>query len=322
MREILGAIPRVHPDRVIVGNGGLEVISLFFKSLLRKSCILVEETTNDRVLLDIGRYGHQVLGVRLTREGVDLNHFQDLVDRNPVAAFYGIPFHQNPMGLNYSEENRMEVEKICRRKNIFCLRDICYQDLRHDGKGNNPIKVSDWGPILTSSFTKTISAGTKCGYMLVPHHYVDHLSKIIANTRINPNLPTQAFIADFMKSGKYAEYLTYLHQLYHPRMEALNSAFQTHFPGAFPVAVSGGFFTSLTLKNIANDKEALFIESAKEAGVGIAAAWEAISPDRLDEWRQKGLLVRLTFPALQANEITWGLSKLRETSERFGCLKP
>lgn len=32
-RDLIGSIHRVPPERVIVGNGGLEVISLFFKSL-------------------------------------------------------------------------------------------------------------------------------------------------------------------------------------------------------------------------------------------------------------------------------------------------
>jgi 2-aminoadipate transaminase len=317
LRDLIGSLHHVNPERVVVGNGGLEVISLFFKSLPRESNIIVEEASYDRVLLDAKRYGHHLIGVRLTPEGVDLNQFRDVVNRTSVAAFYGIPFHQNPTGINYTEENRKDVERVCRQHSIACVWDICYQALRYDGKQNSSIEVSEWGPILTSSFTKTISPGTKCGYMIVPSHYVRHLSGVIANTRINPNLPTQAFIADFIESGRYDDFVSYLCRLYKPRMETLNAALNALFPGPFPAAISGGLFASLILENISSDKEASFIESAKEAGVGVAAAWDAVSPDCREEMRKKGLFVRLTFPAYEPDEIEWGISKLKETAERF-----
>lgn len=317
LRDLIANLHHVNPERVIVGNGGLEVISLFLKSLPLRSNIIVEEASYDRVLLDAKRYGHHLIGVKLTTGGVDLNQFEDFVKKNVVSAFYGIPFHQNPTGINYTEENRRAVESLCRENNILCVWDVCYQELRYDGKANETINMSEWGPILTSSFTKTVSPGTKCGYMIVPDHYVEHLSKIITNTRINPNLPTQAFIADFIESGRYGHFLKYLCELYKPRMDALNTAMNTHFPGAFPVEISGGFFAPLTIENISIDNEAAFIKSAKDAGVGIAAAWDAIAPNFRHQIRKNGLFIRLTFPAYEPNNIEWGISKLKETLELF-----
>jgi len=293
------------------------MISLFFKSLPRESNIIVEEASYDRVLLDAKRYGHHLIGVKLTPEGVDLNQFGNLLNEVAAKVFYGIPFHQNPTGINYTENNRNAVELMCRENGILCVWDVCYQGLRYDGKTNDPIEISEWGPILASSFTKTISPGTKCGYIIVPNHYVEHLSGIIANTRINPNLPTQAFIAAFIESGRYDDFLQYLRKLYKPRMDALNNALNAMFPGAFPVAITGGFFASLTLGNISVDNEAAFIESAKEGGVGIAAAWDAVAPNFREEMRKKGLFVRLTFPAYEPNKIEWGISKLKETTKLF-----
>ena len=71
LRDLIGSLHRVNPERVIIGNGGLEVISLFFKSLPRESNIIVEEASYDRVLLDAKCYGHHLIGVKLTPEGID-----------------------------------------------------------------------------------------------------------------------------------------------------------------------------------------------------------------------------------------------------------
>ncbi len=163
LREILAASHGVAPGRVVAGNGGMEMISLFFKALPLKSTILIEEATYDRVITDALRYGHRLIGVPLGTEGLDLERFEALAAGSKAAAFYGIPFHHNPTGITYTEENRLAVEGICRARGLFCIWDICYEALRYDGTANLPIAVDAWGPVLMSSFTKTISPGTKHG---------------------------------------------------------------------------------------------------------------------------------------------------------------
>ncbi len=317
LRETIGNLHHVDPNRVVAGNGGLEVISLFFKSLPKESLILVEEASYDRVLLDAMRYGHKLAGVPLTPDGIDLDRFKDTVKKMRPKAFYGIPFHQNPTGITYTRDNRTAVEKICRENDVFCLWDVCYQILRYDGNINDTAEISEWGPVIASSFTKTITPGTKCGYIIVPEDYVSHFTQVIANTRINPNLPTQAFIADFIRSGQYDEYLQYLTRLYQPRMDALNHALKTHFPGTFSYDITGGFFAVLTFPNILKENETAFIESAKNNGVSIASAWDAVAPDVKDSLQKKGLFIRLTFPAIDPESIEWGILKLKETADSF-----
>lgn len=317
LRDILGQMHGVDPDRIIAGNGGMEVISLFFKSLPRQSTILIEETTYDRVVTDALRYGHRLIGVPLGREGIDLDVFARQVNSSSAAAFYGIPFHHNPTGLNYSVENRKAVEAICRENGLLCAWDVCYETLRYDGIKNEPVAVSDWGPILFSSFTKTISPGTKCGYMVIPAYQVALLTDVLSNTRLNPNLPTQAFIADFIESGKYTDYLDSVCQMYKSRMDALNNAMAANFPAQAAPKLSGGFFATLCFEKVGTDREAEFIAAAQQAGVNISAAWGAVAPDMRDTKKKEGMFIRLTFPACEADLISWGFQKLKEVESNF-----
>ncbi len=312
LREILGNIHNVDPDRVIVGNGGLEVISLFLKSLPQNSTVIVEEATYDRVALDIRQYGHEALGVEMTSEGVDLNDFKHLLSQcSGNTVFYGIPFHQNPSGINYSDENRKDVEKMCRQNNVTCAWDICYQDLRYDGKINTPFDVSDTGPVLFSSFTKTISPGTKCGYLVAPKEMISHITGVIANTRINPNLPTQAFISDFITSGNYNEFLNFLKELYKPRMDAFNKALKSHFP-EIQADITGGFFAGIYFRKITPEKEGLFVKSAEAAGVNISSSKNVFAPNIQEKNIGKGFFIRLTFPALEPDMIEKGIATLKQ----------
>lgn len=317
LRELIARMHGVTPERVIAGNGGMEVISLFFKSLPARSEILIEETTYDRVVIDAQRYGHKVTGVPMGPEGVALDAFEKQVKSTAAAAFYGIPFHHNPTGVTYTPENRKAVEAVCRKNDLLCAWDICYEALRYDGSPNEPVAVSDWGPILFSSFTKTITPGTKCGYMVVPRKLVDLLTNVLSNTRLNPNLPSQAFISEFIAAGAYAEFLNTLRRLYRPRMDALNAALRAHFPGRGSPEITGGFFATLTLNGINRDNEPAFISAAREAGVNVSAAWDAVAPNLREAKRNSGLFIRLTFPACEPEMISWGISKLKDVEESF-----
>ncbi len=310
LRKLIGNTHDVPTERVVVGNGGLEMLSLFFKSLPGRSKILVEETSYDRVLMDIANYGHRSTGVGLSKEGLDLDRLNSLAKKGSYAAFYGIPFHHNPSGVTYTEDNRQAVEKICRENNIMCIWDVCYQRLRYDGNTNVNVKISEWGPIIAGSFTKTIAPGTKCGYIVVPKNRVEHLTQIVANTRINPNLPTQALVCEFMESGRFEDFLGYLKRLYKPRMDALNAALETYFPGAYPARISGGFFSTLSIPGIGPAEECSFIRRARDAGVGIAPAWNAVAPNLLQKKRKRGFFTRLTFPAFEPERIESGIAKL------------
>jgi 2-aminoadipate transaminase len=317
LREMLAAMHNVEPARLVVGNGGMEVISFFFKSLPRQSFILIEETTYDRVIFDAMQYGHTLIGIKMIPDGLDIDDLNKQVKKVAAAAFYGIPFHHNPTGITYTVENRKAVEDLCRKHGILCAWDICYEALRYDGRKNEPFTVAEWGPVLMNSFTKTLSPGTKCGYIVLPKDKMEFMEKVVGNTRLNPNLPTQAFIADFIESGKYNSYLKYLCDLYKPKMDALNRSLKSYFPGTSSDRITGGFFATVTLKKITRDKEKSFVTAAKEAGVNISEGWGTVAPNMIEEKRKEGLLIRLTFPACKAEQLEWGIKKLKEVEEAF-----
>ncbi|MBF0524010.1 MAG: PLP-dependent aminotransferase family protein [Deltaproteobacteria bacterium] len=316
LRQVLAELHGVHPDQVIAGNGGMEVISLLFKSLPKGSIVAVEEATYDRVLSDISRYGLKAVGIPLTSEGLDVDVLKNLITKNSMALFYGIPFHQNPVGMTYSSENVRQVNKICSDNNVLCAWDICYWQLRYDGQVNQLIDFSEpHGPILFNSFTKTIAPGTKCGYCIASKKMVETLTPIIANTRLNPNLPTQAFIADFIKSGGFEAHLTYLAELYRPRMETLNREMADKFPEIKRAEVTGGFFLGFWLPGIKDDRA--FVSAAEAAGLHITSSKSVFAPNILDQVKDQGFYLRIPYPALNPDDLAQGMTILRRVYSQF-----
>jgi 2-aminoadipate transaminase len=251
-----------------------------------------------------------VVGIPLTRDGVDLEALEKTLSSGKVKLFYRIVYHHNPTGLDSTLENIEEAARICARYDTLYVCDIAYFELRYDGRKNTlPGLAASPTTCLIGSFTKTISPGTKCGFGIFPEKVVDLVAPVIANTRLNPNYPTQAMIHNMIVSGEYDEYLAYLADLYRPRMDALNRSLLQYLGGIEVPQVTGGFFVGLWLPGI-NDEEA-FVKTAKVQGVNIATAkvfcegWKGIL-----QKERGGSFFRLTFPSIKAHEIEQGIERI------------
>jgi 2-aminoadipate transaminase len=299
--------------RVICFNGGMEVFSLLLKSFPRGSRVAMETLTYDRALADVLRYEHEPVGIPFGPDGIDLNALEGELSKGKVRLFYRIIYHQNPTGLDSTMENIEAAADLCTRYNALYVCDIAYYELRYDGQKNRLLDLSRFPTAcLIGSFTKTLSPGTKCGFGLFPEQVVRRLTPVIANTRLNPNYPTQAMIHRVMESGEYDRYLNYLIGLYEPRMKKLNAALAEHFPEPDRRPVTGGFFTGIWLPGIRD--RAAFKDAARAKGVNIAPA-AVFVPGWETRCREKkgGPFFRLTFPSVKPGDIEEGIARLGET---------
>jgi 2-aminoadipate transaminase len=299
--------------RVICFNGGMEVFSLLLKSFPRGTPVATEALSYDRALADALRYEHRVVGIPFGPEGIDLDVLEKELSKGGIRLFYRIIYHQNPTGLDSTMQNIEAAAQLCARYNALYVCDIAYYELRYDGRKNRLPDLAKFPTTcLIGSFTKTLAPGTKCGFGIFPENVVNQLTPVIANTRLNPNYPTQAMIYQVIDSGEYDKYIKYLADLYRPRLEALNTSLEEHFPGRERQPVTGGFFTGLWLAGI-QDEEA-FVEAAKVKEVAIAPASVFAPGWKTHYWKkQGGPFFRLTFPSVSSENIAEGVARLGET---------
>jgi DNA-binding transcriptional MocR family regulator len=142
------------------------------------------------------------------------------------------------------------------------------------------------------------------------------MTPVVANTRLNPNYPTQAAIHSLMESGFYDEHLQYLEQLYRPRMEASNRAAANFLSELEIPQLRGGFFVGLWLPGIADEQP--FIEAMDRKGVLMAPA-QVFAPG----WKEKyytdhqGVFFRLTFPAQSPEANEKGIQRIAEAYQEM-----
>src|SRR3954447_23449522 len=110
LREWLAEWQGVTPDRVLTGNGSLQLIEFLCLHMIRPGdLVFTESPTYDRTITMLRRHGAEVLGIPLEADGPRIEALERALDRRVPKLLYLIPDFQNPAGATCSREKRERI---------------------------------------------------------------------------------------------------------------------------------------------------------------------------------------------------------------------
>ncbi len=308
LRQLLAAEHGVAADRVIIGQGSLQLQDLCARLLIKPGdLVYTEEPTYDRTLTVLWRAGAEVQGFPLERDGLDVDAMTERLEHGARPVFcYVIPDFQNPSGTVMSREKRQRLVELARVYDFWLIEDVPYRKLRY--RGADVPALFDLAPecvLQMSSFSKLISPGLRVGYVITPEPLVAPLAKMAEDTYINTSYVTQAMVHEFVRRGWLDEQLPRLKALYEPRLDATLAALDARM-GELAVwrRPAGGFFVGLTLT--CDVEIATLREHARTVGLLLSDGRGFFANGGGEHF------VRLPFCALTPEEITTGVSRLAD----------
>ena len=307
LRELIAQEHRVEPDRVIVGQGSLQLQDLCARMLLEPGdLVYVEEPTYDRTLTVFRRAAAQVEGFVLDKDGVDVEAVARRLEegQNPIL-FYLIPDFQNPSGTLLSLEKRQEIVDLARAHDFWIIEDAPYRKLRYRGEDLPTLHQLAPDRVLhMSSYSKLISPGLRVGYVITPEPLVDGLSEMAEDTYISPSYLNQAMVAEFIRRGWLDEQIAALKEVYEPRLYTTLGSLQKHMGGlATWRQPEGGFFVGVTLNGEVNTDALL--SRADDANLALTDGRGFFVNEA-----NGNAFVRLPFCALTPGQIGEGVKRL------------
>jgi DNA-binding transcriptional MocR family regulator len=307
LRELIADEKGVDPDRVIVGQGSLQLQDFCARLLVEPSDVVyVEEPTYDRSLTLFQRAQAQVVSFPLTSDGLDVERMEArLADGERPMFIYVIPDFQNPSGTVLSEEKRRRVVRLARAYNFWVIEDVPYRRLRYRGEGLP--SLFDLAPdrvLQMSSYSKLISPGLRVGYLVAPEPLASRLAEFAEDTYINASYLNQAMVAEFISRDWLEPQITELRGLYEPRLYATLEALERHMGdlATWPKP-DGGFFVGVTLNDSVDTDELL--SQADDQNLALTDGRNFFT-----ERHNGNGFVRLPFCALTAQEIEDGVARL------------
>jgi GntR family transcriptional regulator / MocR family aminotransferase len=296
------------PSRIVILSGIQEGLTLAARLYLTRGMLsVVEDPCYHGAALAFEAAGAEVATVAVDQDGL----IPDYLPQRTASLLYTTPSHQYPTGATLSAERRSEVIAWARRYGCYIIEDDYDCDIRYQGSHLAPLAaLAPDCTIYIGTFSKSLGAGLRLGYMVVPEHIAEAVrsEKRLLNNG-NPWLE-QATLADFMHSGSYAVHLLRVRSHYKENRDSLVAALQRNFGEVVVDGGSGGLHVLWRLPPGIPD--AVAVEAlATRARVGVYSLASA----RVHFRRHTALTSRaliLGYAALSPKQIEKGVARLSD----------
>ena len=124
LREWLASWQGVTPDRVLTGNGSLQLIEfLCLHAIKPGDLVYTEAPTYDRTITMLRRHGARISGVPLEADGPNIGALEAALAREVPKFLYLIPDFQNPAGATTSPEKRRRIADLAEQYGFLLVED-------------------------------------------------------------------------------------------------------------------------------------------------------------------------------------------------------
>ncbi len=203
----------VSADQIILTDSGTQAIDLLCRFFLEPGdTVLVDDPCyfNFNALLRVHRV--KIVTVPYTPTGPDIDQFEATVkEHNPRLYITNSAFH-NPTGASISPITAHKVLKLAERFNLTIIEDDIFGDFETTP---SPRLASFDGferVIYIGSFSKTISASVRCGYIATRPDWVDGLVDLKIATTFGGNVFNAELIWHVLKNGSYRKHIQALRE--------------------------------------------------------------------------------------------------------------
>src|SRR3954454_7569701 len=307
LREWLAGWQGVAVERILTGNGSLQLIEFLCLHLLAPGdVVFTESPTYDRTVTMLHRHEAKVVGIPLEADGPDMAALESALARQTPKFFYVIPDFQNPAGATCSGKKRRRIAELAEKHGFLIVEDAPYRLLRYRGQEEPTLySLAPDRTLHMSSFTKLIAPGVRTGFMIGEPSLIKSLAKVAEDTYISPGYVAQGITAEWCGRGLLTPQIERLKALYAPRLDACLAGLDTLLPDVQATHPDGGFFISLTLPD--GVKTTAVRAEAATRDLNLADGM-AFFPDGGGE-----RFLRLPFCALTPDEIEEGLHRLADS---------
>ncbi len=321
LREAIGAhLGRargmgITQDQIIVTTGGQEALNLICKLVgpdIAQLCI--ENPCYLGAAMLFRSVGKPIVPIPVDADGLKLEQLPTS-GRN---LLYVTPSHQFPTGVTMPLARRLALLRWAEETDSYIIEDDYDSDFRYDGP---PItSLAGIGRcrrvFYVGTFSKSIGAGLRIGYAVVPRLYWDDARLLKAQMSNGHSWLEQSALSAFIIEGHFERHLRKLRQLYKARRNCLEHELRSHFRDPHLSGAECGLHFIWRLPPHFPSAQKIQL-AAREAGVGVYALRSGAAFDFRDDSKDDVLV--LGFSSLSEESIREAVRILKTTVQSLGA---
>jgi DNA-binding transcriptional MocR family regulator len=214
VRQLAGEGLPVEPENLMLAGSGTQAIDLICRFLVRPGdTVLVDDPCyfNFQALLK----AHQVkiAGVRYTATGPDIGHFGELLDRAQPRLYITNSALHNPTGATIAPSTAHRLLTVAAEHGLVIIEDDIFSGFEPDPSPRLATLDGLDRVIRIGSFSKTLSAAMRCGYIAARRDWVEALVDLQVATAFGGPSPVAAeLLSAMLADGGYRRHMDGLRQ--------------------------------------------------------------------------------------------------------------
>ena len=197
------------PEQILLTGSGTQAVDLICRLLLRPGdTVLVDDPCyfNFRALLR----AHQVrvVGVPYTRSGPDTAAFETVLNAERPRLYVTNSALHNPTGATPSPQSVHRLLRAAAAHELTIVEDDIFADFEPEPSPRLAVLDGLHRVIRVGSFSKTLSASVRCGYIAARKEWIDGLADLqVATSFGGPSPVATELIAHVLAGGSYRKHM-------------------------------------------------------------------------------------------------------------------
>ncbi len=215
------------PDNICVTRGSQMALYVIAQCLVaRDDTVIFEELTYPPAVQAFVLAGARIAAARLTPDGIDLDHLEDICRHTRVRAVYLTPGHQFPTTVVLRPRARLKLRALAAQFGFVVVEDDYDHEFQFDHQPMFPLASNDvTGQIAyVGSFSKILYPSLRVGYVVGPSRLIEQIGNWIGAIDRQGDPITELAIVELIESGQLRRHIKRVHAIFDKRREAFASA--------------------------------------------------------------------------------------------------
>lgn len=248
-------------EEIQIVNGSQQCLDLFAKIFLNPGDhVGIERPGYLGAIEAFSLYEPFISAVPLNNDGLDLAVFENVVKKEQLKFFYGIPNSQNPSGRTYKLENRKAVAEILQSTGTVFYEDDAFGELFFDCKPRLPVKkyLPDQ-TVISGSFSKIVAPGMRIGWMYAPKEILTSFNIAKQAADLHTNFFCQKILHRYLTTSNLDTHLHKITAVYRRNCQMMCDLLDDLLPDLTHTHPEGGMFlmgalpTGLSSRRVFNE---------------------------------------------------------------------
>ena len=207
-REIYDAA--LNLQQILITDSATQSIDLIFRNLLKPGdSIVIDDPCYFNFKALIKAHGLNSIAVPFTKNGPDAACFKEALQHRPKLYLTNSGIH-NPTGASLSLQTAYQIAKLAEQAGLYIIEDEIFSDFEYMPA---PRYLTLMGPqrvIQICSFTKTLSAAIRCGFIAAHEEMIDQLIDLKIATHFNSSSLNAEIIYQALMDSSYLKHIEWL----------------------------------------------------------------------------------------------------------------